>query len=65
MVNVIKVGSMVMSAEHPRAVGEVMREIDGGFAIEFRTPARPDLPYGHIITEFWPAADLSSLVVIK
>lgn len=62
--NTLTVGSKVLSTEHPKAVGEVIRINEAGNAtIQFTTPPSESLPFGHIITEFWPAADLDKLIL--
>jgi hypothetical protein len=60
----LPVGTLVKSAEHPHSIGVVMRQMKDGHAIEWRTPPSSLLPYGHIITEFWPFSDTSTLEVI-
>lgn len=57
------VGDKVLSAEHPKATGTVIAELSDGLTIEFVTPRSAALPYGHIITEFWPVADIEQLIL--
>ena len=59
-----KVGEKVLSLEHPKAIGTVVREMPAGLVIEFTTPANESLPFGHIATEFWPESDLEQLILV-
>ena len=56
-------GNQVLSLEHPKAVGTVLAELPDGLKIEFQTPPSVTLPYGHIIVEFWPTADVEQLIL--
>lgn len=57
------VGEKVLSLEHSKAIGTVVREMPAGLVIEFTTPASENLPFGHIATEFWPESDLEQLIL--
>lgn len=62
----MNIGDKVISTEHMKAIGEVIRiNEDGAATIEFVTPVQPNLPYGHRITEFWTVSDQSNLIVIE
>jgi hypothetical protein len=61
----LTLGQKVFSPEHENAAGTVIRIHENGDAsIEFVTPSSHVLPYGHIITEFWPLADQKELVIL-
>jgi hypothetical protein len=56
---------LVLSAEHPKAVGQILRVTDLGVTVEFTTPPNEKLPYGHIIIEFWSIEDAQTFVKIS
>jgi hypothetical protein len=60
----MKVGTLVTSIEHPKAIGEVIRINDAGVTVQFITPASESLPFGHIITEFWPVSEIHLLTEV-
>jgi hypothetical protein len=54
----LKVGQKVMcAAEHPNAVGRVVRLIGDGATIEWTAPPSKNLPLGKVGTEHWPKSD--------
>lgn len=57
-------GMKVYTEEHVGSVGFVKEVTETGAKIEFVTPARPSLPYGHIGLEFWPVADWHLLTAV-
>lgn len=61
----LTVGMKVYTEEHLGSIGFVLAVTEAGAKIEFVTPARPSLPYGHIIIEFWPVADFSLLTIAE
>ena len=56
---------IVTSTEHPNSIGKVIRIADDNLTIEWTTPPNENLPFGHIITEWWPKGDHHLLVNIS
>lgn len=58
-----KVGDLVLSSEHKKAIGEVLRvNKDDALTIQWTTPRSETLPFGHQIIEFWPVEDQHLLI---
>ena len=58
-----KVGDVVLSIEHKKAIGEILRiNENGALTIQWTTPRSETLPFGHRIIEFWPVEDQHLLI---
>lgn len=61
----LTVGSTVLTPEHPKSIGKVIRVNEhGDVTVEFSTPVSEALPFGHVGIEFWPVSDQHLLMEV-